>query len=206
LPVVTVNVPEVDVQFLRVKNQNLPEFLDQVISANRSQRLGKKMVCKNTMNMTTTTTAAPCAARSITTNWTNCASTAKAYTSALCHRAKAEQRSVTYIPVEDIRELQEPGVYVAVMSQPGRFRYDYQTTYFYVSDIGLHLRLFDKSADAFVSSLTNGKAIGTVEVSWLDQQGKVLARAETDSAGRAHFAERPKDAKVYWRAAASKYR
>jgi hypothetical protein len=44
---------------------------------------------------------------------------------------KPNKRSVTYISVEDIRELAEPGVYVAVMSQPGRFRYDYQTTYFY---------------------------------------------------------------------------
>src|SRR5262249_2608618 len=31
LPVVTVNVPEVDIQFLRVKNERLPDFLDRVI-------------------------------------------------------------------------------------------------------------------------------------------------------------------------------
>ena len=43
---------------------------------------------------------------------------------------------MTFLPVEGIKELQEPGIYVAVMSQPGRFRYEYQVTYFYVSDIG----------------------------------------------------------------------
>ena len=35
LPVVTVNVPEVDIQFLRVKAAQLPRFLDQVIAAPR---------------------------------------------------------------------------------------------------------------------------------------------------------------------------
>jgi alpha-2-macroglobulin len=39
LPIVTVNVPEVDIQFLRVKNERLPDFLDRVIrrKSNRQQ-------------------------------------------------------------------------------------------------------------------------------------------------------------------------
>src|SRR5437899_2004768 len=106
------------------------------------------------------------------------------------------KRSVTYIPVEDIRELKEPGVYVAVMTQPGRFRYDSQTTYFYISDLGMHLRVFDKRADAFVSSLVDGTAVRGVEVSWLDSAGKTLTHAETDSDGHAVFAEWPRDARV----------
>src|SRR5439155_22996571 len=106
------------------------------------------------------------------------------------------RRSVTYIPVEDIRELKEPGVYMAVMTQPGRFRYDSQSTYFYISDLGMHLRVFDKGADAFVSSLVDGRAVRGVEISWLDAGGKTLARAETDSDGHAAFAEWPKDARV----------
>jgi uncharacterized protein YfaS (alpha-2-macroglobulin family) len=101
------------------------------------------------------------------------------------------RRSVTFIPVEDIKPLQEPGVYIAVMSQPNRFRHDYQVSYFYVSDLGLHLRLFDKGADAVVSSLTDGKGRRNVEIQWLDAAGKVLARGETDGDGRASFAERP---------------
>jgi len=109
---------------------------------------------------------------------------------------RPNRRGVTFIPVEGIKELQEPGIYVAVMSQPNRFRYDYQTTYFYTSDLGLHVRLFPKGADAYVSSLRDGKAVSRVEVSWLDAQGKILARAETDGDGRASFAERPKAAKV----------
>ena len=107
---------------------------------------------------------------------------------------------MTYISVEDIRELAEPGVYVAVMSQPGRFRYDYQTTYFYVSDLGMHLRVFEKTADVFVSSLVTGRAVSGVETSWLDANGKTgkndafkLLTAEgakfTKTAGQLHFDE-----------------
>lgn len=53
-----------------------------------------------------------------------------------------------------------------------------------------------KGADAFVSSLTTGKGVAGVEISWLGADGKILGRAETDGDGRANFAERPKDAKV----------
>ena len=200
LPVMTVNIPEVDVQFLRIKNQNLPEFLDQVISGKPKQR----------------SQAASNAADELEENDYYYHDPSRSIRGAVSHyeldklhklsdsvyqgrfltEQKQNKRSVTYIPVENIRELQEPGVYVAIMTQPGRFRYEYQTTYFYVSDIGLHLRVFEKSADAFVSSLTNGKAISAVEVSLLDQEGKVLALAKTDNTGRAHFAERPKTAKV----------
>ncbi|MCH2220602.1 MAG: MG2 domain-containing protein, partial [Dechloromonas sp.] len=98
--------------------------------------------------------------------------------------------------VEEIKELREPGIYIAVMSQPNRFRYDYQVTYFYVSDLGLATRLFAKGADAYVSSLTSGKAVSGVEVAWMDENAKVVARAETDGNGRAAFAERPASAKV----------
>src|SRR5262245_16304591 len=38
LPVVTVNVPEVDIQFLRVKTERLADFLDRVITRRKSKR------------------------------------------------------------------------------------------------------------------------------------------------------------------------
>ena len=196
LPVVTVNVPEVDIQFLRVKPAQLPRFLDQVIAAPRkpteraegsdteeerdwSERIREMKGAVDNYHLDRLRSAAE-----------------SVYLGRFLTERKANKRSVTYIPVEEIKELKEPGIYIAVMSQPGRFRYDYQTTYFYVSDLGLHARLFDKTADAYVSSLTDGRAVARVEVSWLDAQAKVLARAVTDADGRAAFAERPKDAKV----------
>lgn len=190
LPIVTVNVPEVDVQFLKVKQDQLPRFLDRVIN-------GKKRSAADDNDNTQ--------------DWlrSNLHGAVQNYQLDDLHQLTdsvfegrfvtektKNKRSVTYLPVEEIKELKEPGVYVAVMSQPNRFSSEFQTTYFYISDIGLHTHLYSKSADVFVSSLTDGKAVGDVEISWLDEQGKVLARTMTDSNGHSAFAEQPKNAKV----------
>ncbi|MDR2451888.1 MAG: alpha-2-macroglobulin family protein [Candidatus Accumulibacter sp.] len=202
LPVTTVNVPEVDIQFLRVKAERLPNFLEQVIAG----RLGGK--------------AAPrpddeegeggdeedyygqsrIRLKGLVNLWTLDqihAMTESVFVGRFLTETKANRRAVTFIPVEKIAALREPGVYVAVMSQPNRFRYEYQTTYFYVSDLGLHVRQYpEKGADAFVSSLATGKGVSGVEISWIGADGRTHALGETDADGRAAFAERPKEAKV----------
>lgn len=196
LPIVTVNVPEVDVQFLRVKPNQLPRFLDRVISGPRpAQRApdedGEEDYQPHDWNATNL--------KGAVSNWSLDALhklTESVYSGRFLAEQKTNKRNVTFLPVEDIKELREPGIYIAVMSQPNRFRYDYQVTYFYVSDLGLSTRLFAKGADAYVSSLTSGKAMSGVEVSWLDENAKVLARAETDGEGHAAFAERPAKARV----------
>ncbi|MDR2239800.1 MAG: alpha-2-macroglobulin family protein [Zoogloeaceae bacterium] len=195
LPVVTVNVPEVDVQFLRVKPDQLPRFLDRVINGPRTRYgdnegggddedwwYGNDSVLKGAVG-----------------NWALDRVhklTDSVFAGRFLTEQQTDKRSVTFLPVEHIKALHEPGVYIAVMSQPNRFRYDYQVTYFYVSDLGLSARLFAKGADTWVSSLTSGKAIPGAEITWLDAHAKVLARGETDSNGRANFAERPAAAKV----------
>lgn len=200
LPVITVNVPEVDIQFLRVKNDQLPHFLERVInrakpkkseSANQAESEEEGDYDDQDWRRSSLRGAVSNYQLDDLRNLTE-----SVYLGRFLTEQKPNRRSVTYISVEDISELKEPGVYVAVMSQPNRFRYEYQTTYFYVTDLGLHLRLFDKGADVLVNSLTDGAAIKGAELSWIDAQGKVLARAETDGDGRATFAERPRDAKV----------
>ncbi|HRE16557.1 MAG TPA: alpha-2-macroglobulin [Rhodocyclaceae bacterium] len=199
LPVVTVNVPEVDVQFLRVKPDQLPRFLDKVISGPKA---GQRAVRQNDDDMEYDGADYDWRATDLkgaVNNWsldTLHKLTESVFVGRFLTEQKANKRNVTFLPVEDIKELREPGIYIAVMSQPNRFRQDYQVTYFYVSDLGLSTRLFSKGADAYVSSLTTGRAVGGVEVSWLDENGKVVARAETDGSGRANFAERPAGAKV----------
>jgi alpha-2-macroglobulin len=206
LPVVTVNVPEVDVQFLRVKSRELPNFLDQVIR-------GKPQAPAKKQHSDEEGESSDEGDEDYSWRYEQRANTLQGaiagwnldqlhkmtdsvYTGRFTTDRRANRRSVTYLPVEDVKDLQEPGVYVAVMSQPGRFRHEYQVTYYYVSDIGLHLKLFDKSADAWVSSLADGKAVPGVDIVWIDAKGKTLASAKSDADGRAHFAERPAEARV----------
>ncbi len=192
LPVITVNVPEVDVQFLRVKPDQLPRFLDRVISGPRPQRPADDDEEYDTDWHATDLKGA-------VSNWSLDSFhklTDSVFAGRFLTEQQADKRNVTFLPVEDIKELREPGIYIAVMSQPNRFRHEFQVTYFYVSDLGLSTRLFAKGADAYVSSLTSGKAVGGVEVTWLDEHAKVVARGKTDGDGRANFAERPATAKV----------
>lgn len=199
LPVVTVNVPEVDVQFLRVNADQLPAFLDRVISGRKPAKSEQAEDSGEESDQDHDDDWRRSSLRGAVQHYQLDdlrKLTESVYLGRFLTEQKPNRRSVTYLPVEEVKELSEPGVYVAVMSQPGRFRYDYQTTYFYVSDLGLHVRLFEKSAEAFVSSLIDGKAAKGIEVSWIDEHGKVLVRSETDGEGRAVFAERPKHAKV----------
>lgn len=199
LPVTTVNVPEVDIQFLKVKPDQLPAFLEKVVSgaptspdaAGSEEGEGGEEGYYGNITVRL---------KGAVTGWELDRLhklTDSVFTGRFLTEQKPNRRAVTFIPVENIKALAEPGVYVAVMSQPNRFREEYQTTYFYVSDLGLHLRQFSGgAADAYVSSLTSGKAVTGVEVSWIDAQGKILRRGESDSEGRANFAERPAKARL----------
>ena len=201
LPIITVNVPEVDVQFLKVKEDQLPAFLDRVIegkkataSAQNNDDNGDESEDEYHYRDWRTSTLKGAVQNYQLDDLKKL--TESVYVGRFVTEPTKNKRSVTYLPIEDVKELKEPGIYVAVMSQPGRFKSDYQTTYFYVSDIGLHTRIYPKSADVFVSSLTDGKAVSGVELSWLDEQGKVLARASSDGDGHAVFSERPAKARV----------
>lgn len=191
LPVVTVNVPEVDVQFLRVRDDRLPAFLNKVIGSPPGGAVSDIRDGEGGGRHTEL--------RGAVDYWEldkMHAFTESAYVGRFVTESKPNRRAVTFLPVEEIRELARPGVYLAVMSQPGRFGYEYQVTYFYVSDLGLHVRLFPKNADVYLSSLLDGKPIARAEVQWLDGAGRQLARGESDADGRAHFEVRPKGAKV----------
>ncbi|MDR2364974.1 MAG: alpha-2-macroglobulin family protein [Zoogloeaceae bacterium] len=194
LPVVTVNVPEVDIQFLRVKPEQMSRFLNRVIGGrsfdneNENENEEEENYYYGNRSL-----------KGVAQTWELDSFhklTESVYSGRFLTEQTPNKRNVTFIPVEDIRELAEPGIYIAIMSQPNRFRYEQQVTYFYASNLGLHARLFEKSADAYVSALDKGAAIDGVEISWLDNQGKVLLQGKTDGDGRAHFAERPEGARV----------
>lgn len=206
LPVVTVNVPEVDVEFMRMRPDQLPRFVDAMLARKRSSSSSSDAGEDSDDGGSSEDSGERSGDPDLSSDLHGAVSVwsldrlhkmaDSVYQARFLTEQQPDKRSVTYLPVETIRPLQEPGVYVAVMSQPGRFRYEYQTTYYYVSDLGLHLRLFDHAAETFVSSLTDGSAVSGVDITWLDHQGKVLAHGETDADGHASFAKQPDGASV----------
>ncbi|MDD5030876.1 MAG: MG2 domain-containing protein, partial [Rhodoferax sp.] len=202
LPVVTVNVPEVDVQFLRVKPESLALFLEQVGVKRQGRNVryqagdegetddgeyyggyedpGKRLKGRVSGYVLDELRAM----------------SDSVYISRFSTDARANRRNVNFLPVEQIKELQEPGIYVAVMNQPGRFGWDYQVTHFYVTDIGLHVRRHAEQLDVFSTSLKSGRAIGGVELSLVDDSGKSVGQAQTDGEGHAVFRGRSESARA----------
>ncbi|WP_298232272.1 alpha-2-macroglobulin [uncultured Azohydromonas sp.] len=189
LPVVTVNVPEVDIQFLRVEPAQLPRFLERVAGVRKGAR-GEDGETGDTDAQGYTGDDGSRRLQGLVGGW-ELDQLRQSATSVHLGRYGTDptpnKRHVSFIPVEQIAELQQPGVYIAVMTQPGRFSDEYQVTYFHVSDIGLQARRYAGSMDAFASSLKSGEALRGVQFELLDVNGRSLARAAGDAEGHAHF-------------------
>lgn len=93
------------------------------------------------------------------------------------------ERTVTYIPIQDVPQLAQPGVYMAMLKQGGSFGNGYDTAVFFVSDLGLHLRVYRDNALLHVASLHDGSPVGGVAVEIDDANGQAKLKATTDDNG-----------------------
>lgn len=167
LPVVSLNVPEVDVEFLRVRESELPRFFNQY------QRAGRR------------------GSWDLDANWGDRTPLSRmaepVYVNRFVLGGERNERILTYLPVQDIAELQEPGLYFAVMKRAGAFDSEFETAFFTVSDIGLHARAYEDSLFVHTASLESGAANGGVSLRVLDGKGETVYRGETDRNGNAVF-------------------
>uniref|UniRef100_UPI003F4C57DB alpha-2-macroglobulin family protein n=1 Tax=Xanthomonas cannabis TaxID=1885674 RepID=UPI003F4C57DB len=165
LPVVSVNVPEVDVEFLRVREKSLPAFFQQF------QRGGRRgswdLEGEYSGNEPLSKLADP------------------VYVNRFILGGKQNERVLTYLPTQDIKELQEPGLYFAVMKRAGSFENEFDTAFFTVSDIGLHTRAYKDKLFVHTASLQSGEPIKNVELRILDAKGELFLKGATDGNGNA---------------------
>jgi len=165
LPVVSVNVPEVDVEFLRVEEKALPKFFAEY------QRGGRR------------------GSWELENDWDGHAPLSRmarpVYVNRFVLGGGRNERVVTYLPVQDIPELQQPGLYFAVMKRAGSFNDSYETAFFTVSDIGLHVRAYRDRLFVHAASLRTGDGLGRTSLRILDARGEPVYRAETDGNGNA---------------------
>ncbi|KRG70670.1 alpha-2-macroglobulin family protein [Pseudoxanthomonas dokdonensis] len=165
LPVVSINVDEVDVEFLRVKEKSLPRFFSEYQRGGRrgSWDLDSDYGDKQPISQL----AEP------------------VYLNRFVLAGKPNQRTLTYLPLQDIAELQEPGLYFAVMKRTGKYSGEFDTAFFTVSDIGLHTRAYKDTLFVHTASLQDGAATGGVELRVLDAKGEPVLRGKTDNNGNA---------------------
>lgn len=165
LPVVSVNVDEVDVEFLRVEEKSLSQFFNEY---QRGGRRGSWELERDYGDHVPLSKMAK-----------------SVYVNRFVLGGKRNERSLTYLPVQNIAELQEPGLYFAVMTRPGHFQDRFETAFFTVSDIGLHARAYKDKLYVHTASLRDGGSVGGVELQVLDPQGDTFLKSETDGNGNA---------------------
>lgn len=165
LPVVSVNVPEVDVEFLRVRESELPRFFAQFQRGGR--RGGWELDRDYGDEAPLRDLAEP------------------VYLNRFVLGGERNERVLNYLPLQEIAELQQPGLYFAVLRRVGQFSDQYDTAFFTVSDIGLHARAYRDTVFVHAASLRDGAPLSGVELRVLDARGEALLKSATDGHGNA---------------------
>lgn len=160
LPIISVNVAEVDVEFFRVRASSLPRFLAEFQGGGRRGYWGLNELKGMADSV---------------------------YLNRFVVNAAANERKTTHLPVHQIEELAAPGVYFALLKQTAEFEGDFQTTYFVRSDIGIHTRVHRDRLWVATRSLADGTAQSGVEISILDSNGASVASGTTDGDGSVEF-------------------
>ncbi|MEN9435113.1 MAG: hypothetical protein RLZZ422_2702 [Pseudomonadota bacterium] len=163
LPIRVLNVPELDLEFLRVEAQNLPQVLQQL-------NLGKGFNIYDLNNI-----------RNLTTS---------VYSTRHITNAKPNTNTLSIIPVESISALKSSGLYFAVMRQPGTFgEQAYRVTYFTVTDLSLHVRRYSKTLDVFAHTIKSGKMLDNLSIQLYGVKDVITEK--TNNEGHAHFSNLP---------------
>ncbi len=180
LPVVSVNVKEVDVEFLRVRDAEVANFFAAY------QKNGKRGSWELDPQY----------------GWygRNGKPVAQIADSVYANRfvlsGAENERTLNYLPIQNIAELEKPGLYFAVMKQPGRFQDEMETSFYFVSDIGVHTRMYKDRMFVHTASLNSGDPLGGVEISVLDDAGNTVVSGVADASGNAMLAYQLKAAHV----------
>ncbi len=156
LPILTVNVDEVDVEFFRVRAGSLPRFLGQYQGGGRRGYWDLDQLKRMADSV---------------------------YLNRFVVGGGPNERKRTHLPVHQIKELEGPGLYFALMKPVGNFGGEYQTTYFVRTDIGVHVRQHQASLWVATRSLASGEALSGIAIEILDADGMNVAEAVTAGDG-----------------------
>ncbi|SUC47819.1 Alpha-2-macroglobulin MG1 domain [Providencia stuartii] len=158
LPVIALNVDKVDVNFFRIDEKQLPQFLSMwQYRSNYEYWYSEEFLNKTEL----------------------------AYTGRFDLNPDKNTRQTVLLPLKDIKELQQDGVYLAIMQKAGSYSYQFPATVFTLSDIGVSLHSYQDQVDVFTQSLAKGSALKGVELRILDEKGQLVNQATTDREGHA---------------------
>lgn len=159
LPVQSLNVSEVDVDFFRIHEAAIPAFVADYDSSTFSVWSNDELQARAQL----------------------------VYSGRfdLQSRPNVQQRSL--LPVREIAALQQPGLYYAVMRQAGNLQYSQPATLFSLSDIGLSVHRSANRLDVFALSIASGKSLPGVNIRLLNKKGQPLDVGNARTAADGHL-------------------
>ena len=160
LPVIALNVDKVDVEFFRIKPDSLPAFLSAWEGSSSLQSYESQELLPMADLV---------------------------YGGRFDLNPARNTRETVLLPIAGLKQLQQPGVYLAVMRASGTYHYSQPATLFTLSDIGLSAHRYANRVDVFTQALEGGKALGGVDLELYDDKGRVVGQGKTDNAGHAEL-------------------
>ncbi len=163
LPVISVNINEVDVDFHRIKADKMSHFISTW--TNNSGRSSQSYYYLQEYKPYTELV----------------------YSGRFPINPPKNTRYTTHLDLNAIDAIKQPGIYLAVMKAAGTYSYEKQVTYFTVSDLGLHARIYPDQLSIQVSSLATGQSLSDVSLSLIDDKENILSEIKSDNSGQASF-------------------
>ncbi|WP_434524262.1 alpha-2-macroglobulin family protein [Photorhabdus asymbiotica] len=160
LPVLALNVNHVDVNFFRIKDTALPSFIAQWQYRNSLSVWESDDILKDAELV---------------------------YTGRFDLNPTLNTREKLLLPLNNIKALQQDGVYMAVMQQAGKYTDTNPATMFTLSDVGVSVHSYLDQMDVFTQSLEQGRSLKGVEIRLLDDKGQLLSKTMTDGNGHANL-------------------
>ncbi|PSL13429.1 hypothetical protein CLV44_11264 [Marinobacterium halophilum] len=160
LPVMAVNVEQADVDFYRVPQDELVDFLGQFGQATQLTSWDAERYLDQ-----------------LELTWSG------RFDLAL----DANTRATRYLPIHEVDALTRSGVYLAVMREAGDINYRYPATWFAVTDLGAQVRLYQDQMAVQVNTLSGADPLAGVKLTLLGDDSRTLAEASTDRDGRTAF-------------------
>lgn len=158
LPVMALNVDKIDVNFYRIKSESLGSFISQWQYRNSVSNWESDNLLKLADLV---------------------------YSGRFDLNPARNTREKLLLPLGEIKPLQQPGVYIAIMNQAGHYSYSNAATLFTLSDIGVSAHRYHDRLDVFTQSLENGAVQSSVDITLLDEKGQTVAQTKSDGDGHA---------------------
>lgn len=160
LPVMAVNVEQVDVDFYRIPQDRLVDFLANFGQSTQLSGWDAERYLDR-----------------VELTWSG----------RFDLQLDVNTRATRYLPIHQIDALGQSGVYLAVMREAGNISYRYPATWFAVTDLGAQVRLYRDQLQVQVNTLSGADPLAGVQLTLLDNEGRTLAQKATDREGRAAF-------------------